>query len=113
MGQLLGAVFSVFDDGRYKKVVDRSSTGRAPPEARLMPSMIGCFMLPLGLFWFSWTNYVSIHWIVCILATIPFGFSHVTIFLSIANYLMDSYTVYAASALSANTILRALFGAAL
>jgi len=34
----------------------------------------------------------------------------VLIFLAILNYLIDSYTIYAASVLAANSILRSLFG---
>ena len=36
----------------------------------------------------------------------------VLVFLSIFNYLIDSYTVYAASVLAANAVLRSLFGVA-
>lgn len=36
----------------------------------------------------------------------------VLVFLSCMNYLIDSYTIYAASVLAANSILRSLFGAA-
>jgi hypothetical protein len=34
----------------------------------------------------------------------------VLVFLSCLNYLLDEYTVYAASVLAASAILRALFG---
>lgn len=64
------------------------------------------------MFWFAWTNYPSIHWIVSIIGTAPFGFGMVLVFLSCMNYLIDSYTVYAASVLAANSVLRSLFGAA-
>jgi hypothetical protein len=36
----------------------------------------------------------------------------VLVFLSIMNYLIDAYLIYAASALAANSVLRSLFGAA-
>jgi hypothetical protein len=57
-------------------------------------------------------NSPSIHWIVCIIATAPFGFGMVIVFLSSMNYLIDAYTIYAASVLAANSVLRSLFGAA-
>ena len=41
-----------------------------------------------------------------------FGLGLTLIFHSIFNYLIDAYTVYAASVLAANTVLRSLFGAA-
>jgi hypothetical protein len=48
----------------------------------------------------------------CIAAGVPFGFGMVLVFLSIMNYLIDAYTIFAASVLAANSVLRSLFGAA-
>ncbi|KAJ5124898.1 uncharacterized protein N7515_008723 [Penicillium bovifimosum] len=112
IGQILGCAYSILDDGRYKKVADRTAYGRPPPEARLIPAMVGAVTLPVGLFWFAWTNFPRIHWIICEIGTVLFGFSHVSIFLSVVNYLVDGYTIYAASALAGNAVIRALFGAA-
>lgn len=47
-----------------------------------------------------------------IIGTAPFGFGMVLVFLSIMNYLIDSYVIFAASVLAANAVLRSLFGAA-
>lgn len=74
--------------------------------------MVSCSALPIGLFWFAWTNSPSIHWLVSVIATAPFGFGMVLVFLSIMNYLIDAYVIYAASVLAANSVLRSLFGAA-
>lgn len=65
----------------------------------------------MGLFWFAWTNYPSINWAPSIIAGAPFGFGMVLVFLSIMNYLIDSYVIFAASVLAANSVLRSLFGA--
>jgi len=109
---MIGAVaYSIWDNKRYSKVVDEHN-GFAPPEARLPPTMLGGLLVPLGLIIFAWTNYAWIHWIVCILACVPFGFGMVLIFLGIMNYLIDAYTIFAASVLAANSVLRSLFGAA-
>ena len=72
--------------------------------------MTAAFFLPIGLIWLAWTNSPSIHWIIPILATVPFGCGLLILFLTTINYLMDAYTVYAASVMAANTILRSLFG---
>ncbi|KAJ6159699.1 hypothetical protein N7497_004236 [Penicillium chrysogenum] len=93
IGQILGCAYSIFEDGRYKKVADRTAYGRPPPEARLIPAMVGAVTLPVGLFWFAWTNFPT-----------SIGF--------VVNYLVDGYTIYAASALAGNAVIRALFGAA-
>ena len=75
--------------------------------------MIGGFFLPIGLFWFAWMNAAAIHWSVCTIGSGFFGFGQVLLFISLINYIIDSYTVFAASSLAANAILRAIFGAAL
>jgi hypothetical protein len=46
-----------------------------------------------------------------IAAGIPFAFGIVLVFVSIFNYLVDTYVIYAASALAANLVLRSIFGA--
>jgi hypothetical protein len=112
VGMLLAVAYMIPENTRYNKKAKMSEGGRAPPEARLPPSMIGSIAIPIGMFWFAWTNYPSIHWIVSIMAGAPFGFGMVLVFLSIMNYLVDAYTIYAASVLAANSVLRSIFGAA-
>ncbi|KAI9739862.1 MAG: MFS siderochrome iron transporter 1 [Claussenomyces sp. TS43310] len=111
VGIICAVIYSLWDNARYVRVLD-SVKGRASPEARLPPGMVGSVALPISLFWFAWTNSPSIHWSVSIIATAPFGFGMTLIFLSIVNYLIDAYVIYAASVLAANTVLRSLFGAA-
>jgi hypothetical protein len=64
------------------------------------------------MFAFAWTNSPSIHWSASIILSAPFGFSAVLVFISCLTYLLDSYTIYAASVLAAGAMLRAFFGAA-
>lgn len=110
VGMIAGVGYSMYDNKRYAKV-EAEHNGEAPPEARLPASLIGAVAIPVGMFWFAWTNGPSIHWIVSIMAGVPFGFGMVLVFLSCMNYLIDSYTIYAASVLAANSVLRSLFGA--
>jgi hypothetical protein len=112
LGFVIGVLYAVWDNVRYAKLVDESAGQPVPPEARLPPAIIGAFALPIGLFWFAWTNYPSIHFTVSIAAGIPFGFGMVLVFLAQMNYLVDAYLMYAASVLAANSVLRSLFGAA-
>jgi signal transduction histidine kinase len=74
--------------------------------------MYTAITIPIGLFWFAWTNQPSIHWLSSVAASVPFGFGLLVVFLSVVSYLVDSYVMFAASALAANTVLRSLFGAA-
>lgn len=109
VGMILAVVYSAVDNKRYAKVSDKYQ-GFAPPETRLPPTQIGGVCATVGLFWFAWTNYPSIHWMASISAGVPFGFGMVLVFLGIMNYLIDSYTIFAASVLAANAVLRSLFG---
>lgn len=111
VGILLGVTYAIIDNNRYARV-EREHGGEAPPEARLPPAIVASVALPIGIFWFAWTNSPSIHWSVCIIGSAPFGFGMVLVFLSLMNYLIDAYTIYAASVLAANSVLRSLFGAA-
>lgn len=111
VGMLVATVYFVFDNKRYIQV-EEAHDGFAPPEARLRPCLIASVAIPIGLFWFAWTNYPSIHFMVSLAAGVPFGFGMVLVFLSIMNYLIDTYTIFAASVLAANSVLRSLFGAA-
>lgn len=113
---VLGIIVSLFyvalvDQPRYARVVT-SCNGNAPPEARLPPAMLGASALPIGLFWFAWTNDPSIHFMVCVSAGALFGFGMVLLYMSLTNYIVDAYTGYAASALAASTVLRSVAGAA-
>ncbi|KAJ0414770.1 major facilitator superfamily domain-containing protein [Aspergillus carlsbadensis] len=86
---------------------------RLQPEDRLPDAFPAAILLPVSLFWFAWTAApTTIHYLIPIASGIPFGFGMVMVFLPVFNYLIDTYTVYAASALAANTMLRSLFGAA-
>ncbi|TEY62317.1 hypothetical protein BOTCAL_0164g00160 [Botryotinia calthae] len=111
VGMISAALYSLWDNGRYNATAAKHNNA-APPEARLPPALIGSICLPVGLFWFAWTNSPSIHWIVSIIGTAPFGFGMVLVFLSVMNYLIDAYVLYAASVLAASSVLRSLFGAA-
>ncbi|KAF2094808.1 MFS general substrate transporter [Rhizodiscina lignyota] len=112
IGMLLSVTYNiVVDNRRYLRAVEKSPGGFAPPEARLPPCMIAAIMLPIGLFWFAWTNYPSIHWLASVAAGVPFGFGMVLVFLGIMNYLIDAYTIFAASVLAANGVIRSIFGA--
>ncbi|KAJ9663758.1 hypothetical protein H2201_005479 [Coniosporium apollinis] len=112
LGMIIALLYVIFVDNKYYQRAVEQAGGYAPPEARLPPTIIGGIALPVGLFWFAWTNYASIHWMVSIAAGVPFGFGMVLVFLGTTNYLIDSYTIFAASVLAASSVIRSTFGAA-
>ncbi|KKF96896.1 putative MFS-type transporter [Ceratocystis platani] len=110
VGMMSGAMYYLWDNRRYMAIVN--ARGAARPEDRLPPAIIGSFLIPIGMFWFAWTNSPSIHWISCVMGGGVFAAGLVLVFLSMLNYLVDSYVIYAASVLAANSVLRSLFGTA-
>lgn len=88
-------------------------TGKVPPEAMVRVTIAGAISLSVGQIWFAWTSTPNVHWIVPILAGIPFGAGNAAVFIYSNNYLAHSYKDYAASALAGNTVLRSIMGAVL
>ncbi|KAL6232809.1 major facilitator superfamily domain-containing protein [Aspergillus navahoensis] len=111
IGVLLAILSFVFEDKRYARIAHRRGAPMEP-EDRLPPAMLGSLLIPIGLFWFAWTTFPSVHWIVPIIGTVPFAWGLVLAFMALLNYLLDSYVIFAASVMAANSAFRALFGAA-
>lgn len=88
-------------------------TGNPPPEAGVSVVCIAAILLPIGELWFAWTCTPNVHWIWPILAGIPFGMGNCGVFIYAVNYLVQSYGIYAASALAGNAVLRCAAGATL
>jgi len=110
VGQILAMPFHLVMEMAYQKKIV-AHPDQASPVSRLDPALIGSVALPVGLFWFAWTTYSSIHWMVGIAGSSLFGFGQVLMLISMMSYTVDAYTVFAASALAASAILRGLFGA--
>ncbi|KAK2754876.1 hypothetical protein FQN54_006769 [Arachnomyces sp. PD_36] len=109
VGQILAVPFYIVLEVKYRKKI--ASPGIvATPEMRLEPAFYGAVMLPISLFWFAWTSFPRIHWAVGIVGTIFFGLGNVLVFISMTNYLIDTYSLFAATAAATNSIARALFG---
>lgn len=86
--------------------------GAPPPETRLFIGMAGAILVPIGLFWMAFTTPRSVHWIVPILGSVPFGTGTVYVFTSVFTFLVVAYRPYAASAMAGNSFLRSAFAAA-
>jgi MFS family permease len=85
--------------------------GSNKSEDQLLPLVLGSTLLPIGLFWYGWSTKAHTHWIVPIIGTVFVGIGISYVFLPVQMYLIDAYTIYAASAIAANTIVRSIFGA--
>lgn len=65
------------------------------------------------MFWIGWGAQRDVHWIVPSLGGLPLGIGFVLIFVALANYLVDAYRIYSASAMGATSISRSTFGVVL
>lgn len=112
IGSMLGlVVFGALSDRLLKRLTAKNGTGEMKPEYRLPPLLPGCLFIPIGLFWYGWSVEKQIHWIMGIIGTLWVGFGMLATFMPIQTYLVDAFTVHAASAIAANTVLRSLVGA--
>ncbi|KAI1858546.1 uncharacterized protein JN550_012593 [Neoarthrinium moseri] len=92
-------------------LVPKMGTKAFKPELMLLPTFVGCWSLPLCLFWFGWTSRSSIHWIVPVIGSGTFAIGVVTLFNTLYTYLGMIYPKYAASIFAGAALFRALFGA--
>ncbi|KAH9808623.1 putative transporter [Teratosphaeria destructans] len=105
VGVFAAMLINLLHQPRYARAVARNR-GRAVPEARLPPMLIGGALFVIGLFWFGWTATDDHHWAIPTVATAFIGAGFNVIFQQCINFLVDTYALYAASAVSANTFLR-------
>ncbi|KAK9365636.1 major facilitator superfamily domain-containing protein [Lipomyces kononenkoae] len=111
VGQFIGLVsFGATSDLMVKRM---AKDGVLKPEYRLVPVLVGGSLLPIGLLWYGWTAEYKVFWIVPIIGMVFIGMGMITIFVPVGTYLVDAFTIYAASATAANTVLRSLGGAVL
>ncbi|KAI0368400.1 MFS polyamine transporter [Pilatotrama ljubarskyi] len=98
-----------FLDISYKRLCARNG-GVGKPEYRLPMMMPGSILLPVGLFITGWTARPSVHWIAPDIGIAIVGGSMITLFLSIQTYIIDAFTLHAASALAALAFFRSMAG---
>ncbi|WYZ38144.1 hypothetical protein EsH8_III_000058 [Colletotrichum jinshuiense] len=99
--------------GLIHKMKEKHGAGYEPePELRLPPAMVGSVLVTVSLFWFAWTTYASVHWLVPISATVVFSVGCFFVFQGIWTFLMAAYPKYAASSMAINTTTRCIFSAA-
>ncbi|GFF40307.1 uncharacterized transporter C530.02 [Aspergillus lentulus] len=112
----VGVLIAIACEPIFRKVINlhrKSEDGMVEPEAMVSIVGFGATLLAVGQLWFSWTCTPNVHWIVPILAGVPFGAGNACVFIYASNYLARSYGIYAASALAGNMLLRSIVGACL
>ncbi|PSR75077.1 putative MFS multidrug transporter [Coniella lustricola] len=110
---LIGAAFALVATPYCEKLFRETCAKRAPtPEDRLLGACIGAPFIPISLFLLGATSWQWVIWVGPASSGIAFGFGMVLCYYSVNNYIIDSYSNYAASALAAKVFLRSGGGAA-
>lgn len=81
------------------------------PEGRLPPMIVGAVFFAVGLFMFGGSASTTQAAAISIVGAGMIGAGFILIFQNAVNYLIDAFTIHAASAQAANTFLRSLAGA--
>ncbi|KAF9560806.1 MFS general substrate transporter [Agrocybe pediades] len=95
---------------RIYKHFKAKNGGKGEPEFRIPSLFPGTLLLPFGLLLTGWSAQNRLHWIAADFGIGCVGCGLVLIFQSIQTYVIDSFTLYAASALAAVSFLRSLAG---
>lgn len=104
--------FVVFCIYNLKIVIPRFKQGRWRPEYRMEPAFLGGLFFPASVFWFGWTSFSAVHWIVPLLAFGLFLSGTFLLFQGFLSYIGENYPRFLASAYASNGLFRALVGGA-
>lgn len=123
VGAILGTIINPIQDRLYLSSAGRNSKqdGKPVPEARLYFAVPGSLLFTAGLFWYGWSSYPDVPWIVPTLGIGCVGLGIYSIYMAtgmsaiqcseiradgVVTYLTDAYEKYASSALSAASLGR-------
>ncbi|ETW81890.1 major facilitator superfamily [Heterobasidion irregulare TC 32-1] len=109
LGMVIGLSTQPYWNRKFREY--KSAHGDPPPEFRLCMGQVGGILVPIGLFWLAFTTYRSVHWMVPLVASIPFGTGTYFVFTSTFTYLVVAYRPIAASAMASNSAMRSSFAA--
>ncbi|CAG8264675.1 unnamed protein product [Penicillium salamii] len=106
VGVILISVISIYQE----RIAARFGLKSAAAEGRLYFVCFESVLLPIGMFWFGWTSFPSVPWIVPAMAVGCSTMGIFSIYLATFNYLADTYHRYASSAIAAQSCCRNLLG---
>jgi MFS family permease len=117
IGSMLGLAIIGISSDRILKAKTKPNADGTPgemkPEYRLPPMIYAATLIPVGLFIYGWTAYYKVHYVVPIFGTCLIGIGNLAVFMCVSTYLIDAFTIHAASVLAANTLVRSVLGAVL
>lgn len=109
VGISIGPITNLLQERYYQRRIS-AMDGKNVPEARVQMGKVAAIgkwkickhtnvadfeyeVFPISLFWFAWTTYKSVHFIVPIIASAFWGWSFYTLILMTYTYTEDSYKV--------------------
>ncbi|KAL2759835.1 hypothetical protein ACRALDRAFT_1079201 [Sodiomyces alcalophilus JCM 7366] len=99
---------------RRAKTHPRFAALAAQEEFRRLPlACLGGPLFVISLFWLGFSAREDVHFVVPMLAGLPFGAGFMLIFMALLNYLTDAYEIFAASANAAASMARSLLAVVL
>jgi hypothetical protein len=114
VGTIVGLAFCGSQSDRIIKAKQAAGVTLKPEDRLpLLITLPSCLAIPFGLILYAWTTDKGIHWIVPQIGTAITGFGIIGVVMCVQTYLIDAFTIYAASAIAANAVLRSLLGALL
>lgn len=96
LGMLFGMLIAALSSGFWVKVRARlieKNGGKLEPEFRLPAVIVGSIFVTVGLFWFAWTTFSWVHWILPIIGSGIFGLGVSSLFFSLLHVLLHAYIV--------------------
>ncbi|KAI9833900.1 MAG: hypothetical protein M1819_003409 [Sarea resinae] len=106
IGASLATILSICQE----KLALRYGKTFSTPEERLYFACVESALLPIGLFWFGWTSFSSVPWIVPAIGIGCATMGIYSVYLAAFNYLADTYHRYASSAIAAQSFCRNMLG---
>lgn len=99
----------IFCSATLDKIIKRTAAaagGEMKPEYRLPPMLLGGISMPIGLFLYGWTADKRVQFVVPIIGTAFMSFGLMITMIPCTTYLVDAFSIHAASAIAAFIVLR-------
>lgn len=114
LGTILGLYYcGIMSDRAIKQNVAAGKTLKPEDRLPLLITLPACLSIPCGLIIYAWAADKHVQWMLAEIGTAITGFGMMCIVMCISTYLVDTFTIYAASAIAASAVLRSLLGALL
>jgi hypothetical protein len=97
-------------DGIYGRLKSRAPNGEGRPEFRVPILFLSTLLIAGGLFIYGWSVQAHTHWIVPNVGAAIFCAGAMMTFTALQTYTIDSYQLYAASAVGATAVARSITG---